>query len=348
VLPGTEGFPAIQGVIMPRKVVALARPKEPLPISDCAAPPPAVELETIGIASTDAPEPTGDVLAELATAIGAACLWPKDASPLVNTRLDIGRNIGGTPITLSIGSSPGEEAILMLHDGEGAMPEFLATKGELTSALHEHGYEIGPETVIFTRPVIVRTPIQANALAREILHLMTDTFGWDSTQPLKIDLHNGGQLSDAQVFKALRPSELVELLKGWSFRAEIKSFDEDEDDDEDEESTPPVISTGMSGLRVSITMYWKRGTGYASLNFKSLLRCTDPVSLDKITKINRSSRFIKVYLDSDDDVIAEMDISFAGGVTTDWLRAAVNDFDKLLHLVTTELANSESEAKTIN
>ncbi len=334
---------------MPRKVVALAVPKDPLPMNSCDALQPASQPEAVGVASNDSPEPTSDVLAELTMAIGTACLWPKDASPLVDTRLDIGRNNGDMPITLSIGSIPGEEAILMLHDGEGAMPEFLAAKGELTSALHGHGYEIGHDTEIFTRPVIVRTPIQANALAREILHLMTDTFGWDSTQPLKIDLHNGGRLSDAQVFKTLRPSDLVKLLKDWSFKAEIKSFDEDEDDrDEDEEATPPVISTGMSGLRVSITMYWKRGTGYGSLNFKSLLRCTDPVSLDKITKINRSSRFIKVYLDSDDDVIAEMDISFAGGVTTDWLRAAVNDFDKLLHLVTTELANGESEPKTIN
>jgi hypothetical protein len=54
-----------------------------------------------------------------------------------------------------------------------------------------------------------------------------------------------------------------------------------------------------------------------SVQFRAAFR--EKVPIQKVNEWNRKKRFLKVYLDEDDDINMDMDVDLEGGVTRDYL-----------------------------
>lgn len=94
---------------------------------------------------------------------------------------------------------------------------------------------------------------------------------------------------------------VVDMLDELGFSAELTR---DEADD-------PLVVTQTLGLRTFIYFYDCRSEGCEALQFRVGLDLADGTSMDVINDFNRRYRYVRGFLDEDDDPFLVMDVEMA-------------------------------------
>ena len=88
----------------------------------------------------------------------------------------------------------------------------------------------------------------------------------------------------------------------------------------------PMFRIKLLDMNVQILFYGQDEGGYKSLQFHVGFAMEDKPSLEVINDWNRSKRYMRAYLDSENDPHLEYDLDFEGGLTTQCIDEAIKLF----------------------
>lgn len=117
--------------------------------------------------------------------------------------------------------------------------------------------------------------------------------------------------------------QVRDLLLSARYRAELLT----------DEHGDPVVRTAMEGVQVSVVFYGcSKDTPRIcqSLQFGTGFDTHGEITLRKLNEWNSSRRFLKTFLDNDNNVITALDVLIIGGVSPDNLKADFLDYDNLM------------------
>ena len=106
-----------------------------------------------------------------------------------------------------------------------------------------------------------------------------------------------------------------------------------------------MIRSGTGGYKFHILFVWPSADNrlFGCLNFITVFTGQQNLTLNVVNDISRSSRFGRLYLDDEGDLILERDISLTGGVATEYIHECLLDWACMMDSVTKKL---DKHAKT--
>jgi hypothetical protein len=187
------------------------------------------------------------------------------------------------------------------------------------------GFTLAGHGGCWERDVRVASPRDAAATAQDVLALLLDGFGYSGRSPLTVTLTRGRRAEAGLLYRTLSPDDLRKLLHGWGYRAELTTTT----------AGNPVVRTGAGGYKFHILFAWpaKDGRMFGCINFVTVFTARHGLTLAVVNEISRSSRFSRLYLDEDGDLILERDVSLSGGVTTDFIHECLLDWTCMMESV---------------
>ncbi|MEI8396430.1 MAG: YbjN domain-containing protein [Rhodospirillaceae bacterium] len=191
--------------------------------------------------------------------------------------------------------------------------------------LTRYGFAPGPEFMRWERDFRIASNREAALAARDVLSLLAEGFGWSGGAPLTFTLAREQRARTGLLYQSLTPEDLRRLLHGWGYRAELGTT----------VSGNPVVRSGAGGYKFHILFAWpaKDGRSYGCLNFVTVFTARHGLTLSVLNDISRSSRFSRLYLDDEGDLILERDVSLSGGVATEYVQECLLDWTCMMESV---------------
>jgi hypothetical protein len=127
----------------------------------------------------------------------------------------------------------------------------------------------------------------------------------------------------AQSMERIGGEALQALMQSWGYRADLTT---DKDGD-------PMIKTGMAGVKVGVYFYSCKGEEKTcgSFQLSTGFVFKDKVPLTKVNEWNRKQRYMKAYLDPDEETLhVEYDLRMASGLTADYLKTFFQLYEEQL------------------
>ncbi len=194
------------------------------------------------------------------------------------------------------------------HANPGARP---FVEGLPASCLEAMGFTIGGRARNFEKVTPVRTRADAVAMARDMLRIFHDAFGYRGATPLAISAFRQQRAStDSVVHMSLTIEDAQKLLRGMGFDAETA------------ESAPTLLFCRRGPVAFVVRLD-------AQVDEQSLYRCLDLVSwvgeagdfddLGWINHLNQVSRVARAAVDEEGSVLVTTGIILFGGVTEVYL-----------------------------
>jgi len=239
---------------------------------------------------------------------------------VVATTLD-----GGLDLILTLSSEPLED----VHWQVAAGPPGTVPGCALRERLARFGFVVGAEAGRWERDLRIASARDAAAAANDLMALLTDAFGYDGRSVLTFTLSQGQRAEPGALYRALSPEDLRKLLHGWGYRAEIGTT----------VSGNPVVRSGAGGFKFHILFAWpsKDGRLYGCLNFVTVFLGRPNLSHAVVNEISRTSRFSRLYLDDENDLILERDVALTGGVASGHIQECLLDWTCMMESVTKKL-----------
>jgi len=191
--------------------------------------------------------------------------------------------------------------------------------------LERFGFAKSPDGSRWERDVRITSSRDAGAAAQDLLALVSEGFGYSGLAPLGYALTQSRRAEAGLVYRALSPDDLRKLLHGWGYRAELATT----------AGGNPVIRSASGGFKFNILFAWpaKDGRLFGCLNYVTVFSCRSGLTLEVVNDISRSSRFSRLYLDDEADLILERDVSLTGGVSGDYLQECLLDWACMMESV---------------
>ncbi len=128
----------------------------------------------------------------------------------------------------------------------------------------------------------------------------------------------------ARLVDISQPAEVVKLLQGEGYKAELKKH---------EDSGDPFISSAANGSPFTIEFYdCKSAKGCTSMQFFSWYKKKPYFSVEMANRWNAKKRFLRIVIDKDGDLSTWMDITSIGKTTyanfadtIDWWSSMTGD-----------------------
>ena len=164
----------------------------------------------------------------------------------------------------------------------------------------------------FRKELQVQTSAEAETLAREVLGIFFEVFGYRGQWPLELKWHRGERAEHEPVYSSLTPDDLARLATHLGFEIEAQSRHE------------PVVHLGhgrkqfLAGLCAAIP----DGNLYSCVVLEASL--TSPRFIDDATlvRIGDALRFARVLRAGDETLVLSMSLRLDGGVTSTWMANA--------------------------
>ncbi len=128
-----------------------------------------------------------------------------------------------------------------------------------------------------------------------------------------------------QFIEQVTGRQMQRLVQSWGYRADLT----------DDSERDPLIRTAMSGANVSIVFYNCTKEGVRSceaVQFSAGFNMRGKVPPYKINEWNQKQRYLKAFLDKDNDPFVQYDIALAGGVSAENLKLALKRYETNLGL----------------
>jgi hypothetical protein len=111
----------------------------------------------------------------------------------------------------------------------------------------------------------------------------------------------------ANIYTSISGQELADIVHEMGFVPHLST----------DKSGDPVIRFNIEGLTCTIWFYGVKDERANSLQFSTGF--ADKISPSKVSEWNANKRYLKAYLDTEGDVIGNMDVDLDGGVTQAFL-----------------------------
>lgn len=191
--------------------------------------------------------------------------------------------------------------------------------------LAEMGFVIGGKAKNFGRNATVANRADAAAVARDVLRIFHEAFGYRGATPLVARLVKAERAGRAVVHTRFEPTDIVTLLNQLGYAAEWTN----------RRAKRPVVLASLGDFRVLVTMDVKaKEGGFECLDIGTVVGEMSQESasrwLSAINELNSHSRTARAWVDGDGDVIVGTSVMCRNGVTegyladrvTGWLYAA--------------------------
>jgi hypothetical protein len=119
----------------------------------------------------------------------------------------------GDCLYVQLWTEPGEPVVVEVCSGAWTPPARKYIRAPQRAALRALGYEIGGRARNFEKPRTVASPLDARALARELVGILVDVFGYRGRQPLVMKYSAGGRTHQEAVFEGLVISDVKRILE---------------------------------------------------------------------------------------------------------------------------------------
>ncbi len=233
------------------------------------------------------------------------------------------RTEDGLELVLTLTSEPLEDVHWHLAAG-GAL--FDRTRRD---QLQRFGFGPSGDGTGWERDIRIASPRDAAIAARDLLALVVEVFRFCGKSPLTFVLMHGQRAEPGLLYRSISPDDLRKLLHSWGYRAEVGTAS----------SGNPVIRSGTGGFKFHILFAWPGSDNrlFGCLNFVTVFSGRQHLTLTAVNDITRSSRFGRLYLDDEGDLILERDVSLTGGVSVAYLHECLLDWACMMESVTKKL-----------
>jgi len=178
--------------------------------------------------------------------------------------------------------------------------------------LKELGFEMRTRAENLRKEIDISSSAQAETVAREVLYILYEAFGYRGQWPLEIKCHHGERAEMAPTYTSVTPQDLAKLARQAGFEAVVTS---------DELEDVRFVVLGWDRW-TSVAILDGRVPGHDLYSLITLQRTLSPQVTDEaIQELNATLRFLRVHR-GNGKVLAQMPISLSGGVTAQWLILA--------------------------
>ena len=220
----------------------------------------------------------------------------------------------------------------------------FAASGPIRSTYHSHlrrlGFRPTLENGHWQRDLRISSPRDAQIAAGEILTLLTEAFGYTGETSLGFTLVQSQRADPGLLYRTLSPEDLRKLLQDWGYRADLSVT----------AGGNPVIRTGAAGFKFHIRFTWPGPVErqFGCLNFITIFLARQALTLAIINEISQSSRFSRLYMDEEGDLILERDVSLAGGVSTDYVHECLLDWAGQMESVSRKMTKAITPPQVVH
>ncbi|MDX2168231.1 MAG: hypothetical protein SF182_14245 [Deltaproteobacteria bacterium] len=213
-------------------------------------------------------------------------------------------------IYLQIWSEPGDPVLFEVSSGYAHGPTAAYLTPRMHDALMGRGFAPGDAQHNFRKRLPVEGRADEQALAREILAILSEVLGYDGRSALRFRLHQGSRTESTHGFTAMQPGDFLRLLHDWGVAADLANGD------------APVIHANAAG--VLFAAHFERPqpppfTRFEVVVLASALRGPRP----RAGALNRRLRLGRAIQRSAEEVLITLPLLIGGGVTAGNLQRQV-------------------------
>ena len=256
-------------------------------------------------------------LAPLTAHIWQTCLWLDSPGlwTIGDFRYSIVEFEPAPDVTLyvQLWSEPEEPVLMEVSSGNwnpGALKYIWRNQRK---ALEQRGFAVGGRARNFQKEVAVSSPDDAEVVAREVLTIFFNVFGYRAEQPLTMTLHRGSRSEQRPVHTSLSPEDFMKIAEQSGFGASLVVA----------ESNSPVVTLERGQFK-AIAIFGSpipRSNLFGTVLLRTPVRGPSAMPLpDPADDEDSIARFI---VDGDGRVMAETSLRFDGGVTTEWIAKGI-------------------------
>jgi hypothetical protein len=262
-------------------------------------------------------------LPTLTARLWATCCWP--------AQMNGGWKIGdynflmvsvtpepGATIYVQFWSEPQEPVLAEVSSGEWSPGTLKYVGPKQKELLKGFNFEIGGRAGNFHKEVTIASSAEAEAMAREVLRILYDVFGYRGQWPIELRRHEGERAEVLPTYASLTPEDFAKLANAAGMHAAVV----------------PLEGSGGDSRSIRLLRHHRKSVAVLggripghSLYTRATFRALLPVSTTDgaVRQLNGVLRMVRARR-GDHAIHLEMSISLAGGVTAAWLTAAFADW----------------------
>lgn len=204
--------------------------------------------------------------------------------------------------------------------------------GERAAHIEALGFRIGGPSGNYLRNVNITTPKDVTAVAREVVDLFYDAFGYRGLQQIHAQLTYEGRDRHKPVYDAFTPGDIKQAFARLGFQVEARY--------PDEKDGLPILRFRKHGVETQVYL-WERLE-----DFEAYQRIRFDADVEAIREDPVDAELIEGLPDDEAFVSFSSEYGFSGGVTLDWLLARIEEWDDTLAVRERMLANRPGPRRT--
>ncbi len=218
-----------------------------------------------------------------------------------------------TSLYVQFWSEPHEPVEAEVCSGEWNPGAVKYVREQERDGLRALGYTEGGRAHNFQKELQIRTSAEAETVAREVLDIFFEVFGYRGQWALELKWHRGERAEHEPVYSSVRPEDFAKLAAHLGFEVEAHGRRE------------PVVHLRHGNRPFVASLRGRLGDGclYSIVVLEAAL--TSPGALDdtSVERMNDTVRFARVSRAGEQGLVLSMPLRLDGGVTVGWLANAL-------------------------
>ena len=261
-------------------------------------------------------ELTEACLPALAARLWGTCCW----SPTMDGAWKLGDHnfliaeVSPDPQTclyIQFWSEPHERVCAEVCSGEwnpGALRYVRKAQRDRIEAL---GYTVGGRAGNFQKELTIENSAEAEAVAREVLGIFFDVFGYRGQWPLELNMHQGERATHRAVHSSVTRADVARLAVHLGL-----------DVDACDTAKPLHLRRGRRRFIASVGGPGRGGAPSSIVMLQAALPSRHAIDDAMLERINDALLFARVSRATERALVLSMPLRFDGGVTADWMAKA--------------------------
>jgi hypothetical protein len=174
------------------------------------------------------------------------------------------------------------------------------------------GYSLSGEASNFSKKLPVRTSAEAEGLAREVLGIFFDVFGYRGQWPLVVKRHQGERADHAPVYSWLTPGDFQRLATHLGFALEPRGG-----------KWPTArLRRGKREFQATLADRVEGKSRYSSVVLEAVLETPRGTDAAALGRLGERHPFVRIMSGGPRSLVLAMPLRLDGGVTVDWMANA--------------------------
>jgi T3SS (YopN, CesT) and YbjN peptide-binding chaperone 3/Putative bacterial sensory transduction regulator len=251
----------------------------------------------------------------LSAQLWTTCCWSTDGAGwkigdfnflVVSVRPD-----ANTSLYVQFWSEPRERVLMEVASGEWCPGAIRYVGPAERQALAARGFTVGGRARNYRKELPIDSASSAETVAREVLHILYEVFGYRGQWRLEITRHRGERAVHEPVHTSLTPDDFAKAARRAGCEAVVRT-----------DGDRPVVALRRGRRAFAAVMHWREPSStslYSLITVQGEVRPNQPVTDEAIAQVNSSLRVVKVCRSHDHTVLLQMPLMVAGGVTAAWI-----------------------------